>query len=494
MVFSLLLVFSLITLVIPYAEAKQSAGTPLLETGSKSVCGVSLCNEKNDTTFSPITSDVDPYFSPEVSTQEESQESFLLVDKETDESFVPGPLQMGALPLTSGFTIPDWVRNNAEWWATGQISTGDFIQAIQYLIDNNILLVSSSSSNGDNENFQKPLMLLNLEVKVLKKQIANQKSAINELDSNAKYWKEEYEKTYDAYKSWKEAFEKLEGSSQQSIIDKMAQTNPLIKGMINGKITFYIEPVPSYAAPEMNQIVSDISESFQKSYASKIEIKRVFNSQGADLVVQWIKDYGSHTVGQAIFKAHVKIGLGATNCYGDWSPFDKSTVAKIMWHELGHSMGFMHNNIPNNIMYPTTQTRFTEDYVESDFMGDGHYKWIPFCGGGTFQYSVSNDDQYSGFNVYIITPDTDPQEFIENGGSHYPDCAGENKISFGSTCTIPEGAKLLIHNFRDDKSKSYKVDITIIDLNERSWPDMTWRSEDLQYSDELFQYIGSFTS
>jgi len=35
--------------------------------------------------------------------------------------------------------IPDWVRNNADWWSKGQISDKDFANGLQYLIENGII-------------------------------------------------------------------------------------------------------------------------------------------------------------------------------------------------------------------------------------------------------------------------------------------------------------------------------------------------------------------
>ena len=35
--------------------------------------------------------------------------------------------------------VPDWVKNNAEWWATDQIEDADFINGIEYLIKKDIL-------------------------------------------------------------------------------------------------------------------------------------------------------------------------------------------------------------------------------------------------------------------------------------------------------------------------------------------------------------------
>jgi len=54
--------------------------------------------------------------------------------------------------------IPQWVKNNAKWWADGQISESEFIKGIQYLIDNNILRVSNQDElnrlTTDNANLQ----------------------------------------------------------------------------------------------------------------------------------------------------------------------------------------------------------------------------------------------------------------------------------------------------------------------------------------------------
>jgi hypothetical protein len=38
-------------------------------------------------------------------------------------------------------TIPDWVRNNAAWWAEGQIDDSSFASGIQFLIKEGIISV-----------------------------------------------------------------------------------------------------------------------------------------------------------------------------------------------------------------------------------------------------------------------------------------------------------------------------------------------------------------
>ena len=40
--------------------------------------------------------------------------------------------------------IPDWVKNNAGWWVTDQISDTEFTLSLQYLIQKGIILVNTS--------------------------------------------------------------------------------------------------------------------------------------------------------------------------------------------------------------------------------------------------------------------------------------------------------------------------------------------------------------
>jgi len=37
--------------------------------------------------------------------------------------------------------IPDWIRNNAKWWSGGQIGDSDFTSGIQYMIKENIMVI-----------------------------------------------------------------------------------------------------------------------------------------------------------------------------------------------------------------------------------------------------------------------------------------------------------------------------------------------------------------
>ncbi len=50
--------------------------------------------------------------------------------------------------------IPDWIKNNAEWWANDMINDETFLQSIEYLIENDIIIIpptTQGSETGSNE-------------------------------------------------------------------------------------------------------------------------------------------------------------------------------------------------------------------------------------------------------------------------------------------------------------------------------------------------------
>ncbi|NIP62561.1 MAG: hypothetical protein GWN01_02860 [Nitrosopumilaceae archaeon] len=60
------------------------------------------------------------------------------------EESVSFPVSIGDESDSSGETktdIPQWIKNNAGWWADGQIGDSDFVQGIQWLIKNGIMKI-----------------------------------------------------------------------------------------------------------------------------------------------------------------------------------------------------------------------------------------------------------------------------------------------------------------------------------------------------------------
>jgi len=46
-----------------------------------------------------------------------------------------------AMGLEREQQVPDWIRNNAGWWADGLITEDDFVKGIQYLVEQGIIRV-----------------------------------------------------------------------------------------------------------------------------------------------------------------------------------------------------------------------------------------------------------------------------------------------------------------------------------------------------------------
>ncbi len=49
------------------------------------------------------------------------------------------PIIINPKTQENDISIPDWIRNNAKWWADGSIDDKSFVQGIQYLIQNRII-------------------------------------------------------------------------------------------------------------------------------------------------------------------------------------------------------------------------------------------------------------------------------------------------------------------------------------------------------------------
>jgi len=279
-------------------------------------------------------------------------------------------------------------------------------------------------------------------------------------------------------------------------METLAMTNPFISGMIKGTLNIYFEPVPSYASDGVSDIVKGQKDILDGYEIYPMRIKIVSNPNEADIIVKWIKDFGSPTLGHAIFKSVVEVGLGKNNCLGDWRPLNASTVHGILWHELGHSFGFSHSNDPNNIMYATLQTQFSMDIDKTITLDEGFFQTLPFCNQGTYSYSLSGSSDSNGFWIYVITPETDPLSFIQgDDGQYYSDCSGDEAYAnYSNSCTVSKGASLLVYNRNDLlKFSAISVTIQVVDLNQMPSLDFIWDMDAFEYDfNELTEIYNLF--
>ena len=56
------------------------------------------------------------------------------------------------LPAANAQTTPDWIKNTAGWWADDQISETEFVNAIEFLVNNGIIVVSDTKQSESQAN------------------------------------------------------------------------------------------------------------------------------------------------------------------------------------------------------------------------------------------------------------------------------------------------------------------------------------------------------
>ena len=56
-------------------------------------------------------------------------------------SIIPTVLSESPTIDSKHFTVPNWIKNNAGWWASGQIDDSSFVSGIQWLISNGVMTI-----------------------------------------------------------------------------------------------------------------------------------------------------------------------------------------------------------------------------------------------------------------------------------------------------------------------------------------------------------------
>jgi len=55
------------------------------------------------------------------------------------------------LQYASAESVPAWIKNTAKWYGEGKISETEFVNAIKYLIDNNIIVLESGQKKTESK-------------------------------------------------------------------------------------------------------------------------------------------------------------------------------------------------------------------------------------------------------------------------------------------------------------------------------------------------------
>ena len=68
---------------------------------------------------------------------------------------------MAPIASSQEVTVPSWIKNNAGWWASDQIPDSAFLQGIQFLIKEGIMIIPYTETSGSSQSQEVPAWIKN---------------------------------------------------------------------------------------------------------------------------------------------------------------------------------------------------------------------------------------------------------------------------------------------------------------------------------------------
>ena len=253
--------------------------------------------------------------------------------------------------------IPSWIKNTAGWWANDQIPDEEFLKGINFLVDNGILVIDLPNIEELTEDEERINDRNDWE-------FSRYIDRIEKTVSKDKRYIEYPNPSNDVIKKFLRDYVKWNYDQQIEIGNKNFP-NPeyrLIDNVYYLEYKIYVNDQPDalpldHVSTLVNSFKVWEDEEFEAKDGKKVKINFVTTKTktNANLWVTWVvRDMGEGVLGHAnLGKGIVEVALGGYGCDGNFQLFHVDTVEYIMTHELGHGIGLKHSDDKESIMYPS---------------------------------------------------------------------------------------------------------------------------------------------
>lgn len=264
--------------------------------------------------------------------------------------------------------------------------------------------------------------------------------------------------------------------ARRDVAREQAQGRLLLLGIVNGGLTYAIDDIPGYAAEGVANALQRVGRSLRAWNEYGFSIRPAQPREEPDFTIGWLRDAGGHLdtpVGEA---RRILVPLGETNCQGDWAPYDDETVLRLLWHELGHALGYGHSSNPANIMYPALETKFSRGQTVDLVVTATVPHIIPLCGSGLYTFVLDEPGLGYAYRFDVLRPNVDTAD-IYHDVSQYQGCGSATDL-YTNQCMVEDGAALLVYTY----NATTRISGTITKNHELPGVNMDWDPTTFRYS------------
>jgi len=339
------------------------------------------------------------------------------------------------------------------------------------------LLNSDEKTTNEIKNYQQELNYISAknkviqEIQYLRAENEEYRALIKLLNSDEKTTNEISSVIYDDIYTAKNNPSSFSSSLSYEFADVRMGANSSIQKTDNPKLDkyfLYVESIPASATNIENTVLSAV-----KFWESRVDVKFeiVDSINGANLILKFVQELPDPYGGFVFNGKLVKIGLGNSNCDGNWHPFDEQTITLLITHELGHVMGFKHSQDQNTIMYSSIGYAKYSQIKESYTLNPGESLFIQGCTlrpDTSYHYEIFTDDSGKKIDYFFIPSKIEYQNFLNGKQFKYysdPDCLDLNRSGQIGICrNVSDNAGLLLIAPRTENESQFSVKVLLQEI------------------------------